>query len=258
MPTFVTNLLRRTKEEIDENHTSADLRPDASYPMVRVPGPLHANTETRKRPRVDLPLSPFSQGFRDGQDDSRSSKSAEDAGSYTCHRKRFRGDGGMWRHAQIRDYLVDDPDGFVPNKKTLCDIKSMLLQQISGAVQGLLEEDGVEQAGMTSISASRNYEKVPQLYGLTSETQFFDICKRVYGAGTKDVLYAKASMSYVSMKNFLCSLLAAAVTDWVFDGRHESLPTSVDFKTGISRVYESQVAERKSSFGCNLMVILLI
>ena len=258
MPTFVTNLLRRTKEEIDENHTSVDLRPDASYPMVRVPAPLHANTETRKRPRVDLPLSPFSQGFRDGQDDSPSSKSAEDAGSYTCHRKRSRGEGEMRRHAQIRDYLVDDPDGFVPNKKTLCDIKSMLLQQISGAVQGLLEEDGVEQAGMASISASRNYEKVPQLYGLTSETQFFDICKRVYGAGTKDVLYAKASMSYVSMKNFLCSLLAAAVTDWVFDGRHESLPTSVDFKTGISRVYESQVAERKSSVGCNLMVILLI
>lgn len=258
MPIFVTKLLRWTKEEIDENHTSADLWPNASYPMIRVPAPLDTNTETRKRPRVDLPPSPFSQGFGDGQADSRSSKSDEDAGSYTCHRKRSRGEGEMRYHAQIRDYLVDDPDGFVPTKKTLCDIKSMLLQQISGAVQGLLEEDGVEQAGMTSISASRNYEKVPQLYGLTSETQFFDICKRVYGAGTKDALYAKASTSYVSMKNFLCSLLAAAVTDWVFDGRHESLPNSVDFKTGISRVYESQVAERKSSVGCNLMVALLI
>lgn len=69
----------------------------------------------------------------------------------------------------------------------------------------------------------------------------YGLCIRIYGVGTREELNEKIARSYICMKEFMKGLLAAAVTDWVFDERHVSLQRDLFRRTVISQAYEKEV-----------------
>lgn len=113
------------------------------------------------------------------------------------------------------DLLENDPERHLLSPKYFERSLDHIIQLIRSTVEDFLEA--------ADIDASRS----PQLYTAVPETAFFNLCKRVYGAGTTSELLDKASnllmQSRLDIKTLLRSLLAAAVTEWALTGSLDSL-----------------------------------
>lgn len=150
------------------------------------------------------------------------------------------------RLAVLRRYLMDDYNKYIPSSKSLEEYKFRLLDQIRGTMQDLLESAETSRDTDSRSYAAAIYERVPQLYVALGSKSFFDVCKRVYAAGTIQELHEKARKSFVSMQDLLCTLLAAAVDEWVLNGCHPELP-NLSHKPGISMAFEEQIAQGRHS-----------
>lgn len=57
-------------------------------------------------------------------------------------------------------------------------------------------------------------------------------CKRIYGVDCREDLRQDSEdfllCSPVTIEDFLRAMIAAAVNEWVFDGRHESMPNDLN------------------------------
>ena len=230
---------------VEVNNAPWDTRPFPAYPVTRHPIDETSAFGLPRREYTGLSTSPRSKTLHDepSQDGLLNmfvEQSRNNGESFSSqYERRMRS-----QYAAIQEYLVDDPELYVPSSSALDRFKDTAICHIDCAVRSFLEAVGPNQGTCSESYSATNYEKTPNLYGVLSSPSFFDICKRVYGASTVESLYEKSLQSYVSMKDFLSALLAASITDWVFDGRHDSLPRKLTCKTEISRVYEGQVALR--------------
>lgn len=145
----------------------------------------------------------------------------------------------------LREYLADEPDGYVPSQQTLMDQKSVIMCRIRSEVESLLDLTNPALASQTHMDMGYERlggERLPRFYEAFSDEDFCNLCLRIYGIGTKTELRAKVVNTPICMNKFLRGFVAAAVTDWVFDERHVSVPQILSSsKIGISRVYEEQV-----------------
>ena len=137
------------------------------------------------------------------------------------------------RRAGVIDYLLDDPQNYLPSKSHLETLKAEVMKEILFAVRNLLE------------ATKTDYEKAPDLYASLSSIQFFNVCKRVYGIGRKQDLLNTAEdlllSSPVTLRDFLRAMIAAAVNEWVFDGQYGSLPTGLDDTSCVLTIYQSEI-----------------
>ena len=138
------------------------------------------------------------------------------------------------RQPAVNNYLLENPEKYSPSPSLLQNLKETAMKEIQLAIRNLLEATKTE------------HDKIPELYPSLSSAQFFDICKRVYGMGRKDDLRrtseALLSQNPISIRSFLRTIIAASVNEWVFEGRHDSLPQDIDNKAGPSALYESELA----------------
>ena len=110
------------------------------------------------------------------------------------------------------------------------------MNEIHSAVRDLLEGTGTK------------YDKFPQFDSSLSSSSLFAIFKRIFGVGRiEDIKPFVTPQPYNPsiLRDCLRSIIAAAINEWVFDGAHEFLPSDLDKKTGISEVYETELARRK-------------
>jgi len=137
----------------------------------------------------------------------------------------------------VNDYLLENPEIYSPSPSLLEMLKGTVMKEILFAIRDLLK------ASKTDIGTA------PQLYSSLSSTEFFDICKRVYGVGCKEDLRRTSETlllhSPVNITDFIRAMVAAAVNEWVFDGRHNPLPNDLGNEIGVSAIYESELAKRE-------------
>lgn len=149
----------------------------------------------------------------------------------------LRGGAHEKRQAAVNEYLLDNPEIYVPSQSLLEHLRGVTMKEILFAVRDILEATKTEP------------DKAPQLYASLSSLPFFDICKRIYGVGRKEDLRRNSegllSHSPVTMKDFLRTMVAAAVNEWVFDGRHESLPDDLETDSGVMAIYRGELARRE-------------
>ncbi len=142
----------------------------------------------------------------------------------------LRGGAHEKRQAAVNKYLLDNPEFYLPSPSLLEHLRGVTMSKIFFAVRNLLEATKTE------------HDKPPQLYSSLSSSPFFDICKRVYGVGRAEDLRRTSehllSHSPISIKDFLRSMIATAVNEWVFDGWHD-----LDCETGLSAIYREELAE---------------
>ena len=133
----------------------------------------------------------------------------------------------------LTDLLESDPEKHVLSPKHFETSLNHITLLIRSTVQDFLE------------AADVNPSRPPQLYEPVQETAFFDLCKRVYGAGTSSELLDKASdlllQSRLDIKTLLRSLLAAAVTEWALQGGLDALSLN---KSEVVESYEKVIQAR--------------
>ena len=193
-------------------------------------------------PGSDLRHSRFESPKATSIQDKGGRASGEPAGSpreiITTPYASLRGGPHEKRQVAVNNYLLENPEIYSPSPSLLENLKGVAMKEILFAIRDLLE-----------VTKTRN-DKAPQLYACLSSSPFFDICKRVYGVGRKEDLRRTSETillhSPVTMRDFLRAMVAAAVNEWVFDGRHEYLPSDLDKKTGVMATYESELAKRES------------
>lgn len=159
------------------------------------------------------------------------------APSYTEHTSRAQ--------AALREYIADEPGSYIPSQQNLMNQKSIIMCQISSEVGKLLDLTNPALASQTRMDMSYERlggETLPRFYEALSDEDFCNLCLRIYGVGTKTELRAKVASTPICMNKFMRGFVAAAVTDWVFDERHVSVPQMLSSdKIGVSRVYEEEV-----------------
>ena len=142
------------------------------------------------------------------------------------------------RLTAIREYLIRDQDAYVPGCEELAKRKSELIQLITRAVRRLF--DARNHVYKTNVLVSQ--ERTPLISEALSSRPFFELCKRVFGAGTTKTVYEKSLRTYVLLEDFVRSMLGAAVHDWGLIGQRVDLSQHLHQKTELS-FYESRIAE---------------
>jgi len=139
--------------------------------------------------------------------------------------------------AVVNNYLLDNPDTYSPSLVLLESLREITMREIRCAIRNLLE------------ATKTDYDKVPQLYSTLSPGPFFDICTRVFNVGRREDLsrtsWTQLSHSPVIMQDFLRAMVAAAVYEWVFLERHDFLPSDLDKKPDVSKIFERELANRE-------------
>ena len=143
----------------------------------------------------------------------------------------------------IKKYLNEDSDTYIPSEHILVEKRTELLSSIASAVQRLLKS-GTEPNEKTNLvlTTTNEAEKAPEIQKALISDAFFNLCKRVYGAGTKQDLLKKTKRSWVLMKDFLRAMVAASVKHWIFDDEHEFLPVDTVSKTSSSELFIKEIA----------------
>lgn len=131
----------------------------------------------------------------------------------------------------VNNYLLDNPDIFLPSFVLLESLKDITMREIRCAIRNLLE------------ATKTDYDKVPQLYSTSSPDPFFDICTRVFNVARREDL-SRISWTLI-MQDFLRAMVAAAVYEWVFLERHDFLPSDLDEKPDVSEIFERELANRE-------------
>ena len=149
------------------------------------------------------------------------------------------------RAMSIRKYLINDPELFEPSVEHLRNRMTNLLFNIENAVKGLFEASCRPEDDSTDTHAALNHEKQPKISAALGEQPFFDLCKRLFGALTRASVYDNAIKTYVLLADFLKAMLAAAISDWVFNGLYPCLSGDILHKTKASLIFEDRIAERK-------------
>ena len=145
--------------------------------------------------------------------------------------------------AAIQEYLLDDPDHSLPTKMDLSRLSSELAELICSAVRTLITTALDSQSTQLRAPHSLEKEVVPDLGHALSIKSFFEVCRRAYGVRTVEELYMKVGQSFVCTSDFVRSLLAVAIDEWVFKNGHQDLPDfRNDRKTGISLALEEELA----------------
>lgn len=146
----------------------------------------------------------------------------------------------MFRLEKISDFLLIDPNVFLPSRENLDHRHGETMSCIRDAALQYLETTGVDDRAALEI------------YPCHSSTSFFDICKRLYNVISKERLleeYAKLQLeSPLSPTDFIRALMAAAITEWIFQGRHDPLPTPLAWTSSPAKMYEDIIAGRECSY----------
>ena len=101
------------------------------------------------------------------------------------------------------------------------------MSQISSGIENLFDSSSPTLA--TQRHAEMNHESLPNemfppFYQAWSDDDFCNLCMSIYGVGTKTELHAKIVRTPLCMNEFLRGVFAAAVTEWEFNERYESVP----------------------------------
>ncbi len=146
-----------------------------------------------------------------------------------------------------RDFLAVSPEVFLPSRKFLDQLRDHTIEGIRSAAYDFIDSTGVHS------------EMIPQLYKSLRSPSFADICKRVYDASTNEELLGKfaslQSMSALSLVDFIRALMAAVITDWIFEGSHAPFAMELMQKSQPQVMYENIIAEREINIfllDCNL------
>ena len=140
----------------------------------------------------------------------------------------------------IGKYLETNPERFLPCPGDLEKAKNELMERIDTAVCSLVETN------------QEHLCMIPQIYAALSSVAFEDICKRVYGASSRNEILKKHNglqlRSAFTLNEFLCAIIAAAIHDWVFEGRHAPLPFAYTGKTEWQSIFEEVVSKGRCFF----------
>lgn len=146
------------------------------------------------------------------------------------------------RCEKITRFLRNDKNQYLPSQERLDFLKGQTMRWIRDVALWFLETAGIEDG------------KVMDLYGCQSSRPFFSICKRLYNVNTREELLEKSGLiqlrSPLNKRDFVRALTAAAITDWVFEGKHNPLPGEFSQPSKAAMKYESILAERKCPFCC--------
>ena len=136
---------------------------------------------------------------------------------------------------KIVDFMSADPQQYLPSHDSLQKLGYAISNRIEKAVGNLLY-------------ASNTDPNKEDLHVITHirQASFFQLCKRIYGVNSTDILIEKVSLiqvqSRLSLGEFLRSLTAAALYDWALKEQHDVLPSRLPAKTEHSRLMEKSIA----------------
>lgn len=153
-----------------------------------------------------------------------------------CHKRlRLGRTGFSGRYEKIVSFLQNDPNQFLPSHEHLENRKRETWRSIRDVGLRFLETAGISDG------------KVLELYGCHSSQPFFDICKRVYNVHTREELLTRSAslqiQSPLTMTDFIRALTAAAITEWVFEGKYNPLPGELSQPSKAATMYENIIAE---------------
>ena len=124
----------------------------------------------------------------------------------------------------IQDLLASNPTKNMPNQTQLKIFRTSINERIDKAVYTLLRE---------SETDSTRYTDVFDFMGDTSEpSKFLTLCKYMYGQDSRDELLKTMTMgesnSVPPLAISVRAFIAAALSNWVLDGRFSPLPPRVE------------------------------
>lgn len=141
---------------------------------------------------------------------------------------------------KISDFACSDRRRYLPNHKNLKNLGVAVSKCIATAVYDLLR------------ATNTDPNKVPPVLLHTGEPQFFEFCKRIYEANSTVALIDRVVMieirSQLLLGQFLRSIIAAGVYDWVLQGQQDSLPPGFPEKTEYAQLLERVIHDHSPEY----------
>lgn len=123
----------------------------------------------------------------------------------------------------IEDSLAGDPIKYMPTQAQSINFRTSIIRRIDDVVCTLLRN--------TDTDPARSLDVYSYLGDLHKSLDFLQLCKRILGKNSRPELLTRMTMgeagSVPPLTTCRRALIAAAVSDWVLEGSHPSLPARV-------------------------------